>query len=115
MPVEQDRSKLRHETILDAALHVFSRKGYHDAAMDDIAAEAQTSKGGLYFHFPGKQTVFLALLDRMAQLLRSRVEAGIAAHSDPVLKAQTAIWIVLETFSSHRTLGRLFLSTCASW
>ncbi|HLZ07296.1 MAG TPA: isochorismate synthase [Chloroflexota bacterium] len=109
MPIGQDRSKLRHETILEAALHVFSRKGYHDAAMDDIAAEAQTSKGGLYFHFPGKQTVFLALLDRMAQLLRSRVEAGIAAHSDPVLKAQTAIWIVLQTFSSHRTLGRLFL------
>jgi isochorismate synthase len=109
VPVEQERSKLRHETILEAALHVFSRKGYHDAAMDDIAAEAQTSKGGLYFHFPGKQTVFLALLDRMAHLLRSRVEAGIAAHSDPVLKAQTAIWIVLQTFSSHRTLGRLFL------
>jgi TetR/AcrR family fatty acid metabolism transcriptional regulator len=110
VPVEQQqRRKQRHEVILEAALDVFSRKGYHDTSMDDIAAEALTSKGGLYFHFPGKQTIFLALLDKMAQLLRSRIEAGIANRSDPVQMAETAIWIVLETFASHRTLGRLFL------
>jgi AcrR family transcriptional regulator len=70
VPVEQLRSQQRHERILDAATHVFSTKGYHATLVDEIAAEAQTSKGGIYFHFPNKQSIFLALLDRLANLLR---------------------------------------------
>lgn len=109
MPVGQERKLHRHERILDAALQVFSRKGYHDAAMDDIAVESRTSKGGLYFHFPNKATVFLALLDHTVVLLRSRVETAIAAETDPIRKADAAIRVVLQTFAAHRTLARLFL------
>jgi len=109
MPVEQVRSQHRHERILEAAAHVFSCKGYHNTAVDDIAAESKTSKGGVYFHFPNKQTIFLALLDRMAALLRSRVETTVAAEPDPIRKADAALQIVLQTFASHRTLARLFL------
>jgi len=109
MPVEQERKRHRHDRILDAALQVFTRKGYHDAAMDEIAVESQTSKGGLYFHFPNKSTVFLALLDQTAALLRSRVEGAIASETDPVRKADIAIRVVLHTFGAHRTLARLFL------
>lgn len=108
MPVEQVRSQRRHERILDSALGVFSQKGYRAALVDDIAAEAETSKGGVYFHFPTKQAIFLALLDRTAALLRSRVEAAIAAEADPLARADLALWVVLETFGSHRTLARLF-------
>ena len=108
MPVEQLRSKRRHERILDSALRVFSQKGYCEAAVDDVAAEAATSKGGIYFHFPTKQAIFLALLDRTAALLRSKVEAAIAPEPDPLARAELALEVVLETFGSHRTLARLF-------
>src|SRR5215217_3262307 len=43
----QERKQERHERILHAALQVFSRKGYHDTAVDDIAVDSQTSKGGV--------------------------------------------------------------------
>ncbi|MGH2458622.1 MAG: TetR/AcrR family transcriptional regulator [Chloroflexota bacterium] len=109
MPIEQDRSQQRHEQILEAATRIFSRKGYHDAAMDDIAVESRTSKGGLYFHFPNKQTLFLALLDQMIALLRARAEAAIAEEEDPIRKAEAALRVVLHTFASHRTLAQLFL------
>jgi TetR/AcrR family fatty acid metabolism transcriptional regulator len=106
---EQTRSELRRERILEAALQVFSRRGYRDAAMDEIAGESQTSKGGLYFHFSNKQSLFLSLLDRMANLLMSRTETAIAAEPDPVAKIDAALLVVLQTFASHRTLARLFL------
>lgn len=109
MTIAQNRSQHRHELILDAASRVFSQRGYHATAMDDIALESRTSKGGLYFHFPNKQTLFVALLDRMAALLRSRVESAIAAETDPLHKADVALRTVLQTFASHRTLARLFL------
>ncbi len=108
MPVEQVRSQQRHERILDAALHVFSTKGFHQTAVDDIAEESETSKGGLYFHFPTKHAIFLALLDRMAGMLRSRVQAAVQGEPDPIARADVALQVVLQTFASHRTLSRLF-------
>ena len=108
MPVDQVRKQARHERILESALQVFSRKGYHQTAVDEIAAESATSKGGVYFHFPNKQAIFFALLDRLAALLRGRVEAAIAGEVDPVAKADIALQVVLQTFASHRTLARLF-------
>jgi AcrR family transcriptional regulator len=109
MPIEQLRSQQRHQRILDAAAEVFSAKGYHGTLVDEIAAEADTSKGGVYFHFPNKQAIFLALLDRLADILRERVEVAVATRNDPVARAEAALEVVLETFGSHRRLTRLFM------
>ncbi len=106
---EQQRTVIRHEQILDAALRVFAKKGYRESAVDDIATESSTSKGGVYFHFPGKQAIFLALLDRSADRLRGKIDEAIAAHSDPVERADAALLAVLRTFSSHRALARVFM------
>ena len=109
MTYDQQRAEARHQRILDAALKVFSRKGYADASVDDIAGESATSKGGVYFHFPGKQAIFFALMDRAARLLLERVEAAIARETEPVARAEAALGEVLRTFGRHRALARLFL------
>jgi AcrR family transcriptional regulator len=109
MAREQRRAVARRERILEAALAVFARRGYRDAAMDEIAVEADTSKGGLYFHFPTKQALFFTLLDRTADLLMSRAEQAIAAEVDPARQIDAALAIVFRTFASHRALARLFL------
>lgn len=54
----------RVQAILDAALEAFSRHGYNDAHMDDIALRAQLSKGGLYAHFDSKERLLEAVLAR---------------------------------------------------
>ena len=109
MALEQIRAQRRQQRILDAALRVFSRRGYHDALVDEIADESGTSKGGLYFHFPGKQTIFLALLDRTAARLREKVEEAVASQTDPIAKADAALLTVLHAFAKHRALGRFFM------
>jgi TetR/AcrR family transcriptional regulator, fatty acid metabolism regulator protein len=109
MPSEQDRSRARHEKILDAALGVFTTRGYRDAAVDDIASAAETSKGGVYFHFPGKQAIFLALLERTSTLLLSRIVDAVESEPDPIAKVDAALLSVVRTFASHRSLARLFL------
>jgi AcrR family transcriptional regulator len=52
------------ERLLDAALEVFSRRGYYAASLDEIAAEAGYSKGAVYSNFSNKEELFLALIDR---------------------------------------------------
>jgi salicylate biosynthesis isochorismate synthase len=107
--IPQPRARRRHEKILDAALRVFAKKGYRDAAVDDIAVESRTSKGGVYFHFPGKQAIFLELLNRTARRLREKIEEAIESETDPIQRADAALLVVLRTFASHRALARLFM------
>jgi AcrR family transcriptional regulator len=109
MLLRQLRAQDRHQRILDAALQVFSHRGYRDASVDEIADAAQTSKGGVYFHFPNKETIFLALLQRTARRLLEKIEEAAASVSDPVAKADVALLTVLRTFARHRALARLFM------
>lgn len=106
---EQQRSKVRHERILDAALDVFARRGYRDAAVDDIAAASGTSKGGVYFHFPNKGSIFHAVMRRTAAVLMDRVQAAMDGVDDPIAKVDAALATALRLFAGHRTLARLFL------
>jgi AcrR family transcriptional regulator len=105
----QERSRTRRQRVLDAALEVFTQHGYSDSAIDDIARASQTSKGGLYFHFPSKQALFLALLDDASAALLQRVEAAMAAETDPVARGEAALREVLRAFGGHRLLARLLL------
>jgi AcrR family transcriptional regulator len=105
----QERSKSRRQRLLDAALTVFTESGYKDTAVDEVAKASATSKGGLYFHFPSKQALFLALLDESATALLNRVEQAMAEESDPLARGEAALRAVLSAFGEHRLLARLLL------
>jgi AcrR family transcriptional regulator len=51
------------DALLTAALQVFARRGYQQAGVEEIAAEAGYSKGALYWHFSGKEELLAALLE----------------------------------------------------
>jgi AcrR family transcriptional regulator len=62
------------DELLEAALRVFARRGYGQAGVDEIAAEAGYSKGALYWHFSGKEELLMALLEeRIDAPTRDRV------------------------------------------
>lgn len=109
MTAVQERSKTRRQRLLDAALEVFTSHGYSDAAIDQIARASDTSKGGLYFHFPSKQALFLALLDEASTALLADVETAMAAETGPLARGDAALREVLHAFGGHRLLARLLL------
>jgi AcrR family transcriptional regulator len=57
----------RRSQILDAAEGVFTRKGFDEARMEDIAGKTGLSKGTLYLYFKSKDDLILAILDRIFQ------------------------------------------------
>lgn len=75
MPRSQRRAQL-----LEAAQAVFVARGYHAAAMDEIADRAGVSKPVLYQHFPGKLELYLALLDRQCEALEGHVREALRSH-----------------------------------
>ena len=56
----KDKSK---NQILEAALHVFVKKGYAETRMDDIVESSGLSKGAIYHHNSSKKDLFLSLID----------------------------------------------------
>lgn len=53
--------------IINAAEDVFTKKGFDEARMDDIAEETGLSKGTLYLYFKSKDDLIIAILDRIFQ------------------------------------------------
>src|SRR6266567_3878473 len=72
----------RRRQLLEAALEVFVARGYHAAAMDEIAERAGVSKPVLYQHFPGKQDLYLALLDESIESLIEAVRTALLSTNE---------------------------------
>ncbi len=63
--LSRQESRLQtREDLLEAAANVFSRRGFYEASIDEIAEEAGFSKGAVYSNFTSKQELFITLLDR---------------------------------------------------
>lgn len=84
LPKRQQNRILRERRILDAALEVFSQKGFVGASMDDIAAGAGLTKPTLYQYFPSKDELFTAMMtqerDHMLESFEYPSASGMVAE-----------------------------------
>jgi len=101
------------ERILDSALNIFSRKGFHDTRLDEIVEQSHTSKGAIYFHFPNKERLFIALVDQFANLLERRVVEAIQQEEKGMGRVQVALETCLETFGRYRRPAKILLVQAA--
>ena len=97
----------RRRQLLDAALEVFVAHGYHAAAMDEIADRAGVSKPVLYQHFPGKQELYLALLDESVDRLIEAVAAALRSTADNRQRVNATFAAYYEYIAEHTGTFRL--------
>jgi len=64
--------------MLDTAARLFSAHRFHEVRMEDVAAEAEVSKGTLYRYFKDKEEMYLALLERASRNLVTLLEQRLA-------------------------------------
>lgn len=70
----------KENQIVDAAEIVFSRQGFANAKMEDVAAELGISKGTIYFYFSSKENLYMAITYRAFQTLIDRFYESVDAH-----------------------------------
>jgi TetR/AcrR family transcriptional regulator, repressor for uid operon len=71
---QREPSPDRRAQILDAALVCFAKRGFHQASMHDISAEAGISVGLIYRYFENKDAVISAMADRHKQEIHEVLE-----------------------------------------
>ncbi|MET7965834.1 TetR/AcrR family transcriptional regulator [Micromonospora sp. NPDC005305] len=85
---------VREQQMLDAAVKVFSRRGFHAASMDEIADDAGISKPMVYAYLGTKEELFVACLHREG----TRMMEAIAGAAAPDLPADERLWRGLRAF-----------------
>lgn len=95
------------ERILEAAINVFSSKGYHDTRMDDIVEASQSSKGSIYFYFKSKQEIFLGLIDIFIGLLEARVTKILDSEQNGSSQLPSINTEVISLFNQYRNLAKI--------
>lgn len=103
MPDEEQRPErartrqpraVRERQILDAAVQVFSRHGYHSASMDEISEVAGVSKPMIYTYLGSKEDLFGKSIQREATRLLEAIQAGV----QPDLPPDMQLWHGLRSF-----------------
>jgi AcrR family transcriptional regulator len=99
----------RRRQILDAAVRVFARKGYHESRVGDIAKDAGVAYGLVYHYFDSKgavlEAVFREAWGRLLAALREVEEADATAPE----RLELVVKIVLRTWRDDPDLVRLLV------
>ena len=87
----KEEAALTRESLIEAARRVIHRKGYAATTLVDIAAEAELSRGAVYWHFSSKQEILSLLLERFLDNIAAIVSAAMISPSSPLERLRTAL------------------------
>jgi AcrR family transcriptional regulator len=104
---------LRREAILAAAEEVFARRGYHGAALEDIAQAAGISKALIYEHFASKRDLHASLLEAHVEELFRRLQASAAPGQPGEERLRRGIDAFLSFVEEHREAWRALFRDAA--
>lgn len=83
------RTQSIRQRLLDTAFSEVYRRSFQSASLNEIVAEAKTTKGALFHHFDGKQALGYAIVDELlAPILNERWLAPLADTDDPITALQ---------------------------
>ena len=88
--------------MLDAAARIFSRRGYHEATVDEIAEAAGISKPMVYLYFGSKEDLFVAVVERESGRLNKMVTDAVAIGLPPYEQLRRGLEAFLVFVDQHR-------------
>ena len=90
-----------------AAAHVFDKICYLKVNLDDIAAAAKMSKGGIYHYFRSKDEILFFVLDNYMDLVLKDLESQLALLPDGERKMQFIIKRHIRFYASHKAESKI--------
>jgi len=111
-PAKQQRSERTRRDLLDAAREVFSRRGFTEASMEEIAERAGVTRGPLYHYFDSKQDLFAAVYEEVEQALAAEIASEIQTRTAGEPDAWEQVLVSSQAFldvSLHPAVQRIAL------
>jgi TetR/AcrR family transcriptional regulator len=107
----REKERLRHrKEILEAALELFSEKGFHNVSMQEIAKKAEFAIGTLYKFFENKEDLYKALVLEQSEEFHNALARAIEASEDEIEKLRNFVRVKGELFRANVSMIRLYFA-----
>jgi len=100
----------KRDKILDAAMAMLLEKGFARTTMSDVAKAAGIGRGTVYWHFPSKDELFLAVVQRETDKVTSELEPLLAMPMPAADKLELMITATFQMYGDVPHLFKAFLS-----
>jgi TetR/AcrR family acrAB operon transcriptional repressor len=112
----KEEADITKQSILDAAVKLFSEHGVAKTSLEKIAKAAGVTRGAVYWHFSSKQDIFEALHDQLHSPFIQMITDGLEAVSPNAIEQLqgvcTELLIDLEQNKMKKKIATLFLLRC---
>jgi len=99
----------KRRAILDAAIRVFARQGFHSARVSDVAAEAGVAYGLVYHYFDSKDQMLNELFSERWSLLLDAIREADADLDTPQEKLKAAAGFIIESYRHNPELMKVII------
>lgn len=101
----ETKAEASREKIMNAAQRLFARRGFEGISIRDIAKAVGMTTASLYYHFPSKEEIFVAVHGRSLENVQREVMDAIAGIKDPWEKLEAAAAAHSRNFASTESSG----------
>jgi TetR/AcrR family fatty acid metabolism transcriptional regulator len=97
----------KHQKILQAAIKVFSEKGFYNSRVSEIAKEANVADGTIYLYFKNKDDILISLFEEEFGKVVRDMRAALAQEKDALQKIKRFAITHLSIVSKHPHLAEV--------
>lgn len=103
------RQANRLPALLDAAASQFAEQGYHATKTRELAIATAMTPGAIYFHFPTKHALLLAVYEEGVRRILERLDAAVANETRPWERLEKATLSHLEAILDASAYARVVI------
>lgn len=117
MDLRIERGRTTRDRLIAAATELFGEHGYEGTSIGAVLEAAGVARGALYHHFPSKEALFDAVLDRVVAEIAATVADAARAAEDPVesLRAGCDAWLRLALDPAVQRIALLDPPAVVGW
>jgi TetR/AcrR family fatty acid metabolism transcriptional regulator len=105
--VDKKASSEKYQRIIQAAIKVFSQKGFFHAKVADVAKAADVADGTIYLYFKNKDDLLVSIFEHSMDYFIQQTTAELAKLSEPEEKLKTFITFHLQAVKKNPNLAQV--------
>jgi len=103
------KKAIRRESIIQAAIEVFGKKGFQAATISEIAQRADVAEGSIYQYFKNKEDLFFSIPIEETKEFRTQLELHLEGIFGAFNKIRKFVWYFLYFFKVNPAYGRMLM------
>lgn len=109
LPAKARRSHSRLSQVLDEAARVFAQRGFAAASVREIVQPVGMLPGSLYYHFPTKDDLLVAVYEEGVRRILANVDAAITDLTDPWARLEAACVAHLQSILNQTNYSQVVI------